>query len=35
MEIRTLKTFVTVANLKGFTAAARALNTVQLVRRMA
>ncbi|MBU2889530.1 LysR family transcriptional regulator [Celeribacter halophilus] len=29
MEIRTLKTFVTVANLKGFTAAARALNTVQ------
>ncbi|MBU2961840.1 LysR family transcriptional regulator [Citreicella sp. C3M06] len=29
MEIRTLRTFVTVANLKGFSAAARALNTVQ------
>ncbi|WP_424933530.1 LysR substrate-binding domain-containing protein [Amaricoccus macauensis] len=29
MEMRTLKTFVTVADLKGFSAAARALNTVQ------
>ncbi|QUS36263.1 LysR family transcriptional regulator [Falsirhodobacter algicola] len=29
MEIRTLRTFVAVANLKGFSAAARALNTVQ------
>jgi DNA-binding transcriptional LysR family regulator len=29
MEIRLLKTFVTVARLKGFSAAARALNTVQ------
>ncbi|WP_062762992.1 LysR family transcriptional regulator [Falsirhodobacter sp. alg1] len=29
MEIRTLRTFVTVARLKGFSAAARELNTVQ------
>lgn len=29
MEIRVLRTFVTVAQLKGFSAAARALNTVQ------